>query len=180
MAGIEHEVSADYCQQSFECPSAVTESTQMQCACVIVYIQLSHHTPSMQVGVTGAVATGLFIGFLPGDWLEDGPQVHCDRLKLTCRRATLKYSQFNMLQQERKDRTSKPNNTQVDLLKQPSSSKQKPEKNQEIVFKRGREIKVAVGNLQAYANISKFAVLRVCVCVCVCEVWHAGLEMQPH
>lgn len=123
MHGIEHEVSADYCQQSFECPSAVTESTQMQCACVIVYIQLSHHTPSMQVGVTEAVATGLFIGFLPGDWLEDGPQVHCDRLKLTCRRATLKYSQFNMLQQERKDRTSKPNNTQVDLLKQPSSLK---------------------------------------------------------
>lgn len=73
------------------------ERTHVQRACAVVYIQ--HNAPSMWVGVTGAVATGLFIGFLPSDWLGEGPQVHGDRLKLTCRWVALKYSHFNMMQQ---------------------------------------------------------------------------------
>lgn len=65
--------------------------------------------------MTGAVATGLFIGFLPSDWLGDGPQVHYDRLKLTCRWAALQYCHFNMMQRKWKDSPSKRNNAQVDL-----------------------------------------------------------------
>lgn len=40
------------------------------------------HHPPMCVGVTGVVVTGLFIGYLPSDWLEDRPQVHFDQLDL--------------------------------------------------------------------------------------------------
>lgn len=43
----------------------------------------------MCVGVTGVVVTGLFIGYLPSDWLEDRPQVHLNQLELTCSRAAL-------------------------------------------------------------------------------------------
>lgn len=38
---IQHEVPADYCQQSLGCSSAVIESTLVWCACIVVYIQLS-------------------------------------------------------------------------------------------------------------------------------------------
>lgn len=49
-----------------------------------VYMGLGRHThhPPMWVGVTGVVVTGLFIGYLPSDWLGDRPQVHFDQLDL--------------------------------------------------------------------------------------------------
>lgn len=56
-------------------------------------------------GVTGVVVvTGLFIVYLPSDWLEDRPQVHLDQLELTCRRAALALSHCDTVQQEKKQK----------------------------------------------------------------------------
>ena len=109
------------------------------------------------VWVTALVVTGLFIGCLPSDWLQDRLKVHLDPLELTCRRAALVLCD-----------TKKRNKTRT--IKKTFCA-------ESVIACKGKKRKAVVWHLPAYVNISKLVnvVFLVCVCVCVC-VWHVRVH----